>query len=99
MALTSEYILTRVMRELLKFGLKYEDKLERDVSRKSIMKPAKTRLLGLVQDSEEVARITSVSRKRLEIMVFNKREIDNITSVAEQIKDRLGVDYKILKVY
>lgn len=98
MSITPNYILRKIKKELGKYGLKYEDNSD-DVSRQSIMKPGRSKLLGLIQESKEVARITSISERKLEIIVFDKKEKENIISVAEEIKDRLEIEYKILKGY
>ena len=99
MGITPEQIINRLRIELEKYGLNYEDNSDVNIPRKSITRVAKSGTFGLFQDSEEVARVTSVSEKRLEIMVFDRKERENIDSAAKEISERLEIDYRVLKGY
>ncbi len=99
MALTPEQILARLKSELKKYGLNYEDLSDADIPRRSITRPGEPRLLGFSREPREVARVTSVSGKKLEIMVFEKEERDNIANIVEEISERLGINYMVLKGY
>ncbi len=93
MVLTPEQVLARLQKELGKYGYSFEDNSDEDISRQSITR------LGIDGKSTEVARVTEVTSSKLEITVFERRERDTITCMIDDISERIGIDYQILRGY
>ncbi len=87
--------------ELPRYGLKYEDNSDEDVSRLSIVKPEWNfvkMFVGMKQNSIEIARITGLEND-VEVMLFEKSMEDEIEAVLKTVKRETGRHYKIIKCY